>query len=71
MRVRAWAGGLHRGEERRGQGPRAESQEDCRGRGNRTAFRSPKRVGREGRVRSRPDEIPYPIRTNAHTRRHV
>ena len=29
VRVRAWAGGLHRGEERRGQRPRAESQEDC------------------------------------------
>ena len=31
VRVRAWAGGLHRGEERRGQRPRAESQEDCSG----------------------------------------
>lgn len=83
VRVRTWVGGLHHGEERRGQGPRAESQEDCSGRllpvnsspPARTAV--PREPGgfpqprpgaeREGRVRS----VPYPIRTNAHRRRHV
>lgn len=66
VRVRAWAGGLHRGEEREGTGASRREPGGLPWPREPHGFPQPQTGGEEGRVRSRPDEIPYPIRTNAH-----